>query len=182
MNKSHLILLALLLVIIIAGASATTFFRHKADVEISNETKKIFAGVDDVITYTDINGNEVSLEEFLGKVLVVTTWASWSPYTVSDFEILKTLASKYSKDKVVFIAINRKETREQAQRYVSTLSGLENIILVIDQEDHFYKSIGGNAMPESVVFDTRGTISLHVKGILNETEIVNTIDTIIQAE
>jgi len=48
---------------------------------------------------------------------VVATWASWSPFSTADLNTLSELSSEFSDEEVVFMAINRKESKEQAARF-----------------------------------------------------------------
>ena len=168
MSKTHLTILGILFSLLLVGVFVTYHFISKEKLAIEPETQKLFAGTENEATYTDINGNPISLEQFLGKVLVVTTWASWSPFSEADLTKMNAMSNDYDKNSVVFMAINRKETREQAQRYVASLPALDNLVVVIDQEDFFYKSVGGYAMPESLVFDKNGNILDHTRGIFDE--------------
>lgn len=149
--------------------------------EVNEATKNIFAdSTDSNVFYTDIQGNQISLEQYLGKILVVTSWASWSPFSQTELTTLSELSKNYSQEEVVFLAINRKETREQAERYVKTVPDLNpTLILVLDTRDHFYTSIGGYAMPETVIYDKKGNIVDYTHGTMNQEQIKNKIDSLL---
>lgn len=180
MSKQNKFFIAGLLIVVILVSVTTFYVRYKRVTAVPAETQRLFAGEEGVITYTDIDGNEVSLEQYLGKVLVVTTWASWSPFTNADLTTLNDLVAKYDATKVVALAINRMETREQAQRYKATMPELNNVILVIDTADHFYKSVGGYAMPETLVFNTKGEKVQHIRGTIKREEIETLLKAIIE--
>lgn len=147
---------------------------------INEETRKIFSSESDTPTYVDIHGNQVRLDEYLGRVMIVNSFASWSPFAVTDLANLNELASRYNEEDVVFIAINRKETKEQVQRYVVTLPPYDRIRYVIDQEDRFYASVGGYAMPETVIFDQKGSIAEHIRGSVVVEQVTATLDRLTQ--
>lgn len=176
MSKQHIAVLVALFAVIIVAIFVTTHFVNKKEAQIDTNTQKIFAGTENALTYTDINGNPVSLENYLGKILVVTTWASWSPFSEADMQNMDSLANEFSSDQVVFLAINRKETRDQAQRFVSSMPNFNNLVFIIDQEDFFYKSVDGYAMPESVIFDARGIIIDHTRGVFNKEKAKSIIE------
>jgi len=171
-NKSTILTLTVLLLVIVGVGYFAFNIIQKRNNAVDEETKKIFSDVSDIeFSYTDINGNKISLEQFLGQVLVVTSWASWSPFSRDELTNLNDLSTKYSNEKIVFLAINRKETKEQAQRFISTLPELKSVHLVLDPRDHFYISVEGYAMPETVIYDSKGTKIKHFRGKFDYEEI-----------
>ncbi len=178
MLKDNKFFVLILVITLLCVGLYTTYVVYKKNTAINESTKSIFADSDDknISNYTDLNGNTVSLEQYLGKVLVATTWASWSPFSKDDLITLSQVASEQDLNKVTFIAINRKETKEQAQRYFSTLPELNSIIVVLDNADHFYTSIGGYAMPETIIYDQRGNVKKHIHGAVSHDELKSTIN------
>ncbi len=174
------IVLGVLVALLTAAALATLYVVQRKSIDES--TKNIFAGAEDTITYTDVNGAEMSLEDYLGQVLVVTSWASWSPFTESDLTSLNLMAADYPDEEVTFMAINRKETKDQAARLLATLPSFPELKIVIDTQDHFYHSVAGYAMPETIVFDEQGAIILHVRGALDAVAVRSAIDAALAAE
>ena len=181
-TKKQSLLLIVLGVLLLIAIIATLYIVIARQNAVSEETKNIFAGVEDRITYTDVNGAELTLENFLGQVLVVTSWASWSPFTAADLTSLDLIAKDYPDDEVTFMAINRKETKDQAARLLSTLPEFPELMIIIDTEDHFYHSVAGYAMPETIVFNKKGEIVLHQRGALTAAEVRQAIDLALKAD
>jgi thiol-disulfide isomerase/thioredoxin len=130
-------------------------------------------------TYISLSGEGVTFTKNIGKVRVVTSWASWSPFSVEDLKVLNNVAGEYRDKDVSFVALNRKESKEQAERFLKELTSLENLEIAIDTEDIFYKSIGGYAMPETVIYDTKGNIKVHHRGVLGESELKDLVDSVL---
>lgn len=165
------IFIFLLLILLLVGFYTVKIIydRHTF---VNENTREIFSDKDDKTTYyTDLNGNSVSLEQYLGKILVVNSWASWSPFSSTELTSLQALAKNYDKNDIVFLAINRKESREQAQRFVNTLPELTNLQVVIDINDHFYSSVGGYAMPETIIYNNKGDLIEHIHGTLKKEDV-----------
>lgn len=155
----------------------TVYVVVKNNQAVKSETRQIFAGSTSTSpTYTDIQGNKLSLEEWLGNPIVVVSWASWSPFSADNLTTLNDLAGEFKSQPVKFMAINRKESNNQALRYLSTLQPLPNITIVIDTEDLFYTKINGYAMPETLIFDAKGDIILHERGQVSIDDIRQTLD------
>jgi thiol-disulfide isomerase/thioredoxin len=178
-EKSHLITISFLLAVLLLVGGATFWFVYQKKHAVIEETAAIFTNQPGELPYTDLIGNPVALDQYLGKVLVVVSWASWSPFSQADLSMLVELAKEYPAEKVAFMAINRKETKDQAMRYVGTLSPLDGIVVAIDQNDNFYAAVGGYAMPETVIFDQRGEIIEHLRVVSPKAEIKTAVDRLI---
>jgi thiol-disulfide isomerase/thioredoxin len=174
-EKRTYILLGLLAVLLVVSGVVTYFVVTQNTARVSDDTRELFTGASDTITYIDLNGNKLALEDFLGQIIVVASWASWSPFSATDLVALETFARDYEGEDVVFIAINRKETKEQAARYIATLPPFTHLKLVIDTEDRFYTSVGGYAMPETVIFDSVGEVVFHDRGVTSIDRITATL-------
>ncbi len=165
LNRKQIIFIGALFVCIVLVSLYTYTVVKRSHFGVSEEAKAIFSDAGGIV-YKNITGNTVSLDSYLGKVIVVTSWASWSPFSAADLTALNELAGQ-SGEEVVFLAINRKETKDQALRYLATLPEFPNLVIVLDQDDRFYNLVEGYAMPETVVFDTRGEIILHDRGVFS---------------
>lgn len=182
MKKSHLITIAVLLALLIVVALVTYFLVKNKAAEVPQETIDTFSNKEGQAPYTDLDGNPVSLNEYLGKVLVVITWASWSPFSVNDLSTLTDLSAEYRDKDVVFMAINRKESKEQAARYLQTVDPQEGVVMVLDPRDNFYVATGGYAMPEAVIYNSNGVIISHSHGIASADDIRTTLNEIFVPE
>lgn len=163
MKKSSLLTLLLLAIILLSvGYVAYTSLNIGGDKK-GSEASTIF-GEESEAVFTDIDGNEIKLSDYAGKLRVVNTWASWCPFCTTELPDFETLANEFSQDDVVVIAINRMEAKERAQRFIATVGDFEKVIFVLDPEDIYYKSVGGFSMPETVFYDSDGNEVKHVRG------------------
>jgi thiol-disulfide isomerase/thioredoxin len=128
-----------------------------------------------IVSYVALDGSEVDLTTYNSEVLVVNVWASWSPYTKADHEILQAMKERFG-DRITIRAVNRKEPRETAEAYLATIGREEGIEYIIDTTDHLYDSLGGYAMPETIVFDRIGNVSFHKRGTLSSTELQSELE------
>ncbi len=179
MSKNHKIVIGVLVALLLVGAVATYLIIRSEKKEVLDETVALFSNEFGTLPYTDLNGNEVFLDQYLGKILVVATWASWSPFSQADLQTLSELSSEYSSEEVIFLAINRKETVEQAARYMNSIPKVDGVVLVLDPTDRYYGAVGGYAMPEAVIYNQRGEIVNHLRGMAAKADIKATIDTIL---
>ncbi len=147
---------------------------------------KSVSDIQDVVSeekayYTTLSGEEVELTDYESDVLVVNVWASWSPYTKADHELLSKLKSKYN-ETITIRAVNRKESKETAIAYLDTIGTYEGIEYVIDTTDFLFNTLEGYAMPETFLFDSVGNVRFHKRGVLSYDEITNEIETLLRDE
>jgi thiol-disulfide isomerase/thioredoxin len=118
----------------------------------------------------DYKGKPVTLSDFVGKSLVINSWAAWCPFCVQELPDFA-IAQKEFGDKITIIAINRAESLKVAREYTDNLGVTDQLIFLLDPEDSFYRSIGGFSMPETIFVDKNGNIIQHKRGPLNLEEI-----------
>jgi thiol-disulfide isomerase/thioredoxin len=118
----------------------------------------------------DYDGKAVKLTDFTGKPLVINSWAAWCPFCrkeLVDFAV----AQKEFGDAVAIIAIDRAESREIAMKYTDELGVTDDLVLLLDPTDSFYRSIGGFSMPETIFVDRDGNIAERKRGPMDINEI-----------
>jgi len=120
-----------------------------------------------LLTYS---GKVVDLHDYIGKPLVINSWASWCAFCKKELpDFVKT--QNYAPNDVLFIAINRKESLEVQKEYTDSRNITDQLVFLQDPTDSFYRSIGGFSMPETLFVDAAGNIVEHKRGILTATEI-----------
>jgi thiol-disulfide isomerase/thioredoxin len=160
-------------VLLIAG-----YFAYQAVSE--NSVKKIetsSAGAAFIATegnsgYTNIEGEPVSLKDYLGNVLIVNSWASWSPQSAQELVKFADVAELFAENEVVVLAINRAEPKSTAQAFLKSINMAGTVVLILDPEDNYYTNIAGFAMPETLFYDIEGNIIYHKRGSLDTNEII----------
>lgn len=182
MKKGPLFTLLSIIFILVLALVATLYVTNRAERERKNEAARTLFSSDEVSPYVDMEGNVVSLEAYLGNILIVNSWASWSPFAATELPQIDALATKYAAEGVVALAVNRKEGSEQAQRYLGTMAPLQSVKVVIDTTDFFYTAIGGYAMPETVIYNREGTIIEHYRGTFNADELERKVSELVGTE
>jgi thiol-disulfide isomerase/thioredoxin len=97
-------------------------------------------------------------------------WASWSPFAKDELPFLSEIGAQYG-EKLTIIGLNRMEDKERARAYLTTVNTPNNIMYLIDPTDHFFNTVNGFAMPETVLFDEIGNIVFHKHGVLSKVEL-----------
>lgn len=149
------------------------FARERSDV------RRITDG--DTAHYTTLSGDVFDMRSYEGKILVVNAWASWSPFSKSEFELLSALKSEYGNE-ITILAVNRMESTELANAYLDSIGRTEGIEFIIDPTDHFFDTVEGYAMPETIVYDKYGHITYHMRGTIVPGEIKSALNALTYEE
>lgn len=126
----------------------------------------------------DYSGNTITLESLEGKHLVINSWAAWCPFCRDELPELVTIQEEFP-DTVV-IAINRQETLGTAKKYSDELGVTEDLVMLLDPTDSFYRSIGGFSMPETIFVEPSGEIQFHKRGVMALDELRQRTKTLLE--
>jgi peroxiredoxin len=67
----------------------------------------------------DLDGREVPLRTFRGKVLMINFWTTWWPYCERERSALEALYKRYKKRGLEILAVNMGESAAQVKAYVA---------------------------------------------------------------
>ncbi|MFT7506891.1 MAG: thiol-disulfide isomerase/thioredoxin [Acidimicrobiales bacterium] len=171
MNKGTIITFAVVIAIFFLAGLYTYSIQHTARVAEKDSEASRTLTVSEEAPYTDLEGNPFSFDDYRGQVRVVNAWASWCPFCTNELADFEQLAQEFSEQNVAVIAINRKEPRERAKHFLSSLGEFTYIDFAIDLSDAYYTSIGGFSMPETVFYDREGNIVIHKRGFMDIEEM-----------
>lgn len=127
---------------------------------------------------TRLNGSEVRLADFKGKVVVANFWATWCGPCRIEMPELERAMEKYKDDKdVVFLAINTDDDREGVDSFVKGQK-LKLPVVYANQLDSFF---GINTIPTTLIFDRSGQVSYRQSGFNTNADFVAAISERIDA-
>ncbi len=173
--------LFILFVILVVLGVVTWYLRYSAARDEVGKAATELLADSEATPYTTLTGEPFSFMEYRGKIRVVNVWASWSPFAATELPILNDIAARYGGEQaVVAIAVNRKEQKERAAAYIATVPVLPNVVFAIDETDAFYQSVGGYAMPETIIFNAAGDIVWHYRGVITYDLVAEQIDQLLQ--
>jgi thiol-disulfide isomerase/thioredoxin len=168
----------LIMIVIIVLASLYFVFRDESAVQKRNNTPAASALLPDEgeTSFSNLQGEPVSLAPEFGNVIVATSWASWCPMCTADIVKLGEVAQAYKDQDVIVLAVNRAEDKYTAERFLQTITVPEGVRIVLDSNDFYFKNSAGYAMPETIVYGKDGAVILQQRGELRLDELKQYID------
>lgn len=113
----------------------------------------------------DLNGADISLATFSGKVVILNFWASWCDPCVSEFPSLISLIEKF-KGEVVLIAVSADYERKDIDAFVQLFKVKNPFIHIAwDKDLLLAKQLGTNRLPESYIVGRDGHLIRKVAGV-----------------
>lgn len=172
-SKSTIVTLGVLVGILLLGALTVVYVSHRqSQLMLQNsDAAAVLRNDTTQPSYSDLEGNVIDLEQYVGQAIIVTSWASWSPFSASELTLLAEAVAQYDEEDIVVIAVNRAESKSTAESFLQTVGVNQVVTLVMDPADTYYKRIGGYTMPETIVYDRTGAVVAHKRGRLNDTEL-----------
>jgi thiol-disulfide isomerase/thioredoxin len=114
----------------------------------------------------DMVGNNVSLRDYAGKVVLVNLWATWCPPCKEEMPALQSFYEKHQSDGFVLVGINQEETLEVVQPFVADF-GL-TFPIWLDENYMAQRVFNTMSLPSSFVVDRGGTVRLMWLGAVSE--------------
>lgn len=189
--KKTLLIIGTVAVLIIATIFADHATRVKATT--GNPAMKADAGAGDTnkgfesapeLTLKDLNGNDVSLSDFKGKVVLVNFWATWCEPCQVEIPWLIEMQQKYSSKGFTILGV---DVDDEGNNVVSAYTAKERFNVNGEKLPMNYPILRGNdavadkfggllGFPTSFLISRDGKIVKKVQGLVDYDEIKNAIE------
>ena len=116
------------------------------------------------IPFVDQNQNQLSLDEFKGKPLVVNMWATWCPVCVKKMAGLNRFAAKFKAGGGEVLAISQDRGGISTVSNYYTRNGYNNLPIYIDATGQLLGAFGGKGLPTSIFIDAQGNEVGRIEG------------------
>ncbi|NTW08959.1 MAG: redoxin domain-containing protein [Anaerolineaceae bacterium] len=147
-----LIALGIMMILLLAGNSASAIETDFSTVPVSVN----FAAPE--LNLQNLEGKPASLDDYLGKVVLVNLWATWCPPCREEMPTLQKFYEKFRDQGFVLIAINQEETLEVVLPFVMEF-GL-TFPVWLDAQFVAQREFNTMSLPSSYVIDRHGRVRL----------------------
>ena len=107
-------------------------------------------------------GQPVQLADYVGKVVIISFWATWCPPCRKELPILGQIQKQIPRSHLAVFAVNWKEDRSRFREVVRTLKDMD-LDLVSDEYGSYGKQYGVTAIPHMILIGRDGRIAnIHV--------------------
>ena len=135
------------------------------------------------LTLKDLNGNDVSLSDYKGKVVLVNFWATWCEACRAEIPWLIEMQKKYADKGFVILGI---ALDDEGQRVVAPFVAKERFDVNGHEEPMDYKILIGNddaadkfgglfGYPTSILISKDGKQIKRITGVISPDEMTKTI-------
>ena len=112
----------------------------------------------------DLSGQQRSLDEFAGKVLLVNFWASWCRPCIEEVPGIRRLAEAMRDKPFVVLGVNVGEAQRRVQAAVKRLK--IDYTVLLDKDSAVFKDWGATVLPTAYILDHNGRVQYIRQGPL----------------
>ncbi|SDS63197.1 Thiol-disulfide isomerase or thioredoxin [Nocardioides scoriae] len=164
-------LAALLVASLLAGCSSTPSTGDKGYVDGSGGLTVLDPGgrtpPPGTVSGETLEGEQVSLDDYRGQVVVLNVWGSWCPPCRKEAPLLADAARELARDDVVFLGINTRDS-SQAQGLAYQRRFDVPYPSIYDPSGRNLLKLRGtltpNSIPSTVVIDQQGRVAARLLG------------------
>jgi peroxiredoxin len=118
------------------------------------------------LTLSDLDGNQISLNDFSGEVILVNNWATWCPPCRQEMPEFQAFFEEYQDHGFQVVAIEAGQPENEVKAFADQL-GLSFVIL-LDPDNKSLTSFQQSSLPNSFVIDKEGDLRYAWVGAINK--------------
>ena len=156
-----------------SGLAAVLFFNEKLLAKTdSRGMERLFSNMSVIkvpptkdpvrINLKDLNGNNISLSDFNGKIVFLNFWTTWCPTCRIEMPSMEKLHQKLKNNDFAMVTINLQESASQVKAFFKEFK--LTFTALMDSNGEVGASFGIRAIPTTYILDKTGRIIGLVNG------------------
>jgi len=116
------------------------------------------------ISLKDLQGHEIRLSDFRGKVVLLNFWATWCKPCKEEMPAMQTSYDKLRDKGFVVLAVNELEDTDRVVEHIRTHA--HTFVVVMDRNNNIANRYGVVGLPASFIIDPQGIVRERITGNL----------------
>lgn len=125
-------------------------------------------------TLTNLEGEDISLSDFRGKIVLINFWATWCTWCDVEMPDLQKLDNE--NDDLLVLAVNVNEDKDTVKKYME--DGEYSFAVALDLEGKIAETYLVNGLPNSYFVDEEGILIGAVPGMMTYEQMVEVLGNI----
>lgn len=117
------------------------------------------------LTLFDLQGNQVSLSDFHGEVLLVNNWATWCPPCRQEMPEFQAYFDEHRDEGFQIVAIEAGQPAQEVQNFIDDFD--LSFIILLDPENESLTTFQNSSLPNTWIIDRKGHLRLAWLGSIN---------------
>lgn len=130
------------------------------------------------LSLTSLDGIEVNISDFHGKVILINSWATWCPPCKAEMPSLEKFYRENRAQGFEILAINAGEPKELISNF--KINNLITFPIFVDPDGSKLESFGITNLPTSIVVNQKGIVEYIHIGMLFDEDLEGIILPILQ--
>ena len=112
----------------------------------------------------DMDGQQHSLKQYRGKVVIINFWATWCPPCIREMPSLQKLYEEFKSKSLVVLAINQWEDEDRVFEYMGRLKPAPTFPILFDSDSKLSGLYKVQGLPSTYIINQQGKIVYRAKG------------------
>lgn len=131
---------------------------QSSTVNENSQTEKIMAPD---FTLKDLDGKEVKLSDYRGKIVILNFWAVWCKYCIQEMPDLNELDEELKKEEdAVILAVDVKESPDTVRKYLT--SNNISLKVLLDKDGSVAEGYGIEGYPTTFIINEDGSLYTYI--------------------
>lgn len=125
----------------------------------------------------DLDGNDVKLSDYRGKIVFLNFWALWCPYCVEEMPDLNSANEKFAEDgEAIVVTVNAGDSLDKIKKFMEEKK--ISLPVLLDSDKSISMEYGASSIPLTYIIDKEGYLYAYIPGKTNEKTLLTIVEEI----